>query len=122
MSVQETLRRHDAEPDVAHAMARLVIDPCGAPVGMLLRPMAPSHMRWHGSLVLTDEDMAHPRPVRSLKRVVLKPQIVLAQEDDGVVTGHIWRVDSGDISVLMAQPPEVFQSLARYFGSPNGGA
>ncbi len=121
MGAREILRRQAAEPDIAHAMARLVIDQWGAPIGMLLWPMSRSHMRdggWNPSLVLTDSDSEHPRPQRSLRRVVLKAQVVLAEEAAGKVTGYIWRVESGDISVLMGQDPSVFQSLARYFGSP----
>ncbi len=119
MSAERIWKRENAEPDVAHAMARLVVDPWGSPLGMMLWPMAPSHMRGGGSMVLTDADIWRPRPVRSLHRVVLKPQMVLFQDHKEVIRGYIWRVDSGDISVLMAQEPSVFQSLARYFGSPS---
>ena len=116
MSVQEILQAQRAEPDVANARARLVIDQYGAPVGMMLWPMDSVSM----PLTLSDPGGSRPRPPSRPsdphRTVVLKPQIVMAQEDEGTVSGYIWRVDSGDLAVLMAQDPRIFQSLARYFG------
>ncbi len=116
MSVQEILSAQRAEPDIANAMARLVIDQYGAPVGMMLWPMESVYM----PLTLADPGASSPRPPARPgdphRKVVLKPQIVMAKEDEGTVSGYIWRVDSGDLAVLMAQDPRIFQSLARYFG------
>ncbi len=116
MSVQEILKSQRAEPDVANARARLVIDQYGAPVGMMLWPMESSYL----PLTLSDPGGSSPRPPTrpgdSHKTVVLKPQVVMAKEDETTVSGYIWRIDSGDLAVLMDQDPRIFQSLARYFG------
>ncbi len=113
MSVQEVSRSQAAEPDVANARARLVIDQYGAPVGMMLWPMESVY------LPLTLFGTRDRPPALGGERppcVRLKPQIVMAKEDEATVSGYIWRVDSGEIAVLMAQDPKIFQSLARYFG------
>ncbi len=116
MTVQEIANAHAAEPDIANARARLVIDQYGAPLGMMLWPMESVYM----PVTLMDPGACgtiYPRGhSASLKSVVLKPQIVMAKELEATVSGYIWRVDSGDLAVLMAQDPRIFQSLARYFG------
>jgi len=116
MSVKEILSAQRAEPDIANAMARLVIDQYGAPVGMMLWPMESVYTPLE-LIFPVDCGTIYPKGHSpSLKSVVLKPQIVMAKEDEETVSGYIWRVDSGDLAVLMAQDPRVFQSLARYFG------
>ena len=117
MSVAENLARARTEPDIIHARARLVIDRHGMPVGMLLWPME----NVTDSLTLNDNSPAPGNPLKD-PRVVLKPQIVIARDPEGgQARGYIWRVDSGELSVLMDQDPRIFQSLARYFGSPGDG-
>ncbi len=116
MSTRQIVKDQAAEPDIANARARLVIDKYGAPLGMMLWPMESVYL----PVTLMDPGACgtiYPRGHSASRRSVeLKPQIVMAKEDEETVSGYIWRVNSGDIAVLMAQDPRVFQSLARYFG------
>lgn len=125
MSVAANLAKARAEPDIIHARARLVIDRWGAPVGMLLWPMdddaTPLTLNFVAPASFSGAGIAPGNPSKP-KRVVLKPQIVIARErGGGQVKGYIWRVDSGDLEVLMGQDTRIFQSLARYFGPPGEG-
>jgi hypothetical protein len=111
MTLVEDIRAGNAEPEITHALARLVVDENCRPLGMCLIPMKPSL-----------EPLALPASAHAIARVgpriIFEPLPLIVGEFPDQIRGFIWILAQGEQSDLLNMRPDIYQPLAVYFGPP----
>ena len=111
MSLVEGIRAGDAEPDIAHALARLVVDENCRPLGMCLIPMKPT-------LVPLELPASAQTTERIGPRIIFEPLPLIIGTDPDTIRGFIWILAQGDQRNLLDMRPEIYQPIAVYFRPP----
>jgi hypothetical protein len=111
MSLTEAVRAGNAEPEITHALARLVVDEHMRALGMCLIPMRPTLD------ALEFPTAAHTRN-RAGPRIIFEVMPVNSGEYPNTRMGALWVLAQGDPADLPYLHPQIFQPLAVYFGMP----
>ena len=105
------VRAGAAEPEITHALARLVVDENWRPLGMCLIPMKPNLEPLE--LPVSAHAIARVGP-----RIIFEPLPLVTGDYPDAIRGFIWILAQGDLSDLLNMHPQIYQPLAVYFRPP----